>query len=271
MVCGRVKNVIGIIGGSGLDNPKILKHSEQVEVKTPYGSPSSPLSIGEIKGVKVAILARHGKSHSINPTNINYRANILALKQVGVKYIIASSACGSLKEEIAPGKLVLVDQFIDFTKKRHSTFFDAEKVAHIPMAEPFCPKLRAALAESARKLGLDFAGMGTVITIEGPRFSTKAESNFFRMLKADIVNMTTVPEVVLAREAGICYQVVAMCTDYDCFMDDKPPVTIDEVLRVMSQNADKVKKLILETIPTIPKAKTHCCCSEHIKNSIVGD
>lgn len=259
---------IGIIGGSGLEDPKILKNASVMEVNTPYGKPSSPLTSGKINGIEVVILSRHGRKHIIMPSNVNYRANIMALKEQNCTHIIATTACGSLREEIKPGHLVFCDQFIDRTTKRASTFYDKDKVCHIPMAEPFCQKLRKILAETAQKMKLEHHKKGTIITIEGPRFSTKAESHMFRQWKADVINMSTVPEVVLAREAGICYAIVAMSTDYDCFMEDRPAVTIDEVLKVMKQNADNVKKLLIEVIPKI--YYIDCKCREDIKTSIIG-
>ena len=216
----------------------------------------------------VVILSRHGKKHSIMPSNVNFRANIVALKEQGCTHIIATTACGSLREEIKPGHLVFCDQFIDRTTKRAQTFYDSDKVCHIPMAEPFCSKLRKLLAETASELKIEHHKKGTVVTIEGPRFSTKAESRMFRQWKADVINMSTVPEVGLAREAGICYAIIAMSTDYDCFMDDRPTVTIDEVLKVMKQNAENVKKLLLEVIPKIKY--TECQCKVDIKSAVIG-
>ena len=259
---------IGVIGGSGLDDPKILKGAKEIYVSTKFGNPSSGLTLGKINGIDVVIIARHGKKHTINPTNVNYRANILALKEQGCTHIIATTACGSLREEIKPSHLVFCDQFIDRTTKRNSTFYDSDKVCHIPMAEPFCRKLRNLLSETASEIGLGHHKKGTVITIEGPRFSTKAESHMFRQWNADVINMSTVPEVVLAREAGICYAIVAMSTDYDCFMEDRPPVTIDEVLKVMKQNAENVKKLLIATIPKIKYMD--CQCREDIKTAVIG-
>jgi len=252
---GNVK--IGVIGGSGLDDPKLMKDAKEKKVKTPYGSPSSPLTIGKISGVDVVILARHGKDHSIYPTGVNFRANIYALKKEGCTHILATTAVGSLREKIRPGDLVFVDQFIDFTKHRPLTFHD-EKVIHTPMSEPFCKDLRSLLISSAKELKLRHHPKGTVITIEGPRFSTKAESHMFRAWGADVINMSTVPEVILAREAGICYQTIAMSTDYDCWKEGEEPVTWDMILSIMSKNADNVKKLILKTIPKIKNTKCGC-------------
>ncbi|NMC59393.1 MAG: S-methyl-5'-thioadenosine phosphorylase [Candidatus Methanofastidiosa archaeon] len=242
---------IGIIGGSGLDDPKLLQDYEEVEIKTKYGKPSSALVKGKIKGVDVVILARHGKTHSIHPSGINYRANIRALKDVGCTHIIATTAVGSLREEIKPGNIVFPNQFIDFTKKREYTFFDEEKVIHTPMADPFSENLRTILINGANTLGLKYHSKATVITIEGPRFSTRAESHMFRLLGADIINMSTVPEVSLAKELGFEYATVAMSTDYDCWKENEEPVTFEMVMDTMKKNSENVKKLILEVIPKI--------------------
>lgn len=251
---------IGIIGGSGLDDAKLFKDYKEISVSTKYGNPSSTLVTGRVGESNVVILARHGKGHTIYPSGVNFRANVAALKKIGCTHILATTACGSLKEEIEPGHLVFPDQFIDFTRKRELTFHD-ETVVHTPMAEPFCKKLRDLLKETAEELNFKHCVGGTVIAIEGPRFSTKAESHMFRSWKADIINMTTVPEVTLAREAGICYQSIAMSTDYDCWREGDEPVTWDMIVERMSQNADNVKKLVLTTIPKIKYEK--CSCMEN--------
>lgn len=251
---------IGIIGGSGMDDPRLMTNIKERKVKTPYGSPSSPLTIGKINGVDVAILARHGKGHSIYPTGVNFRANIYALKKEGCTHILATTAVGSLREKIKPGDLVFVDQFIDHTKHRALTFHD-EKVIHTPMAEPFCKNLRSLLSKSAKELKLRHHAKGTVITIEGPRFSTKAESHMFRSWGADVINMSTVPEVILAREIGICYQSIAMSTDYDCWKEGEEPVTWEMILNIMKKNADNVKKLLLKTITKIKYTECDTCKS----------
>lgn len=258
---------IGIIGGSGLDDPNLLKDHKEIEVDTPYGKPSSPLTIGRIEGVEVVILARHGKSHGIMPSNVPYQANIWALKEQGCTHILATSACGSLREDIKPGELVLVDQFIDRTTMRKSTFYEKDRVCHIPMAEPFCSQTRETLYTVCKELGLKAHFGGTVITIEGPRFSTKAESKMFRQWGADVINMSTVPEVALAREAGICYQLIAMSTDYDCWRETGEAVDISTVLSIMRQNSDNVKQLIIKTVPKLKH--THCECREQIKTSVI--
>ena len=241
---------IGIIGGSGLDNPDLLSYYEEKSVNTKWGKPSSTLILGKLEGVEVVFLARHDRDHSIPPSRINNRANIQSLKDEGCTHILAATAVGSLREEIKPGNLVFPDQFIDFTKHRDITFFD-EEVVHTPMAEPFNKELRELLLKTAKGLGLESNMDKTVITIEGPRFSSKAESHMFRMWGADIINMSTSPEVILANEIGIPYQAIAMSTDYDCWKDDEEPVTAEMVFRMMDKNAEKVKKLLLEVIPKI--------------------
>ena len=245
---GNIK--IGIIGGSGMDDPRLMKNIKEKTIKTPYGKPSSALTTGKIDDIDVVILARHGKNHSIYPTGVNFRANLHALKKEGCTHILATTAVGSLRRKIKPGDLVFVDQFIDFTKHRTLTFHE-NKVVHTPMAEPFCADLRSLLVKSAKELDLRHHVKGTVITIEGPRFSTKAESHMFRMFGADVINMSTVPEVILARELGICYQSIAMSTDYDCWKEGEEPVTWDMILSIMNKNADNVKALLLNTIPKI--------------------
>ncbi len=249
---------IGIIGGSGLDDPDILHSPQLVKINTPFGPPSSPLATGVIEGVDVAILARHGKDHSIFPSKVNYRSNIWALKEYGCTHILAATAVGSLREEIAPGHLVFPDQFIDFTKKRDITFFDEDVVVHTPMAEPFCPKLRQLLAEKAALLGIPHHTEKTVITIEGPRFSTRAESHMFRSWNADVINMSTVPEVNLAREKKMHYSTVAMSTDYDCWREGEESVTWEMILETMKNNADSVIRLFLHVIPLVAEFDDVC-------------
>jgi len=266
---GRFKIIkIGIIGGSGLEDPKILKDAKEIDATTKFGSPSSTLTTGKIGNADVVILSRHGKKHTIMPSNVNFRANILALKEQGCTHIIATTACGSLREEIKPGHLVFCDQFIDRTTKRASTFYDSGKVCHIPMAEPFCKKLMGLLAEAAKEMKFEHHKKGTVVTIEGPRFSTKAESHMYRQWNADVINMSTVPEVVLAREAGICYAIVAMSTDFDVWHPHEDGVNIGMILKVMRKNAENVKKLLIAAIPKINYEE--CQCREDIKTAIIG-
>ena len=249
---------IGIIGGSGLDDPKfsLLEHPEKTSVSTPYGEPSSPVITGEISGTRALILARHGKDHQLSPTQVNYRANIHALKELGATHIIATTACGSLKTEINRGDFVIVDQFIDFTRFRKTTFFESFEngARHTPMAEPFDKGLRSVLLDCARELSYPVHDGGCVVTIEGPRFSTKAESNMFRIWGGHVINMSVAPEAALANEAEIPYAAVAMSTDYDCWKDDEAPVSWEEIVAVFNQNADRVINLLAMAIPRVTAA-----------------
>ncbi len=244
---------IGIIGGSGLDNPDILKNANEKEVYTPYGKPSSNLKIGKINDVDVAIIARHGRKHEYPPTHVNNRANIWALNNEGCTHIIATTAVGSLKEEIERGDFVILDQFIDFTRHRSITFYDSfeDGMKHTPMANPFDEKLRKAITETCKDLNYKCHEKGTVITIEGPRFSTKAESKMFRLFGADVINMSIAPEAALANEIGIPYAVIAMSTDYDSWLETEEPVTWEAVLRIFNENVDKVKNLLINVITRI--------------------
>lgn len=248
---------IGIIGGSGLDNPKLLTEVNIQTIDTPFGAPSSELTIGKLLNVEVVIISRHGKDHSLLPSKVPYQANIWALQKVGCTHILATTACGSLREDFKPGDFVFIDQFIDFTKHRNLTFYQ-DKVVHTPMAEPFCCSLRQKLDQSAKKLKLSYHTQGTMITIEGPRFSTKAESKMFRSWQADVINMSTVPEVILAREMGICYQSIAMVTDYDCWRDSVEAVTWEIILEQMNKNVDNIKSLLLAVVPMIDSNGCSC-------------
>ncbi len=243
---------IGIIGGSGLDDPKILEASQEIQVDTQYGDPSSSLITGSIAGVETVILARHGRNHQFSPTQVNNRANIMALKNAGVTHIIATTACGSLKEEIDRGHLVVLDQFIDFTRFRKNTFVDSfdQGAVHTPMAKPFDAELRETIFNTAKELNIQVHPKGCVVTIEGPRFSTIAESKMFKMWGADVINMSVAPEAMLANEAGIPYAAVAMSTDYDCWKEDEAPVTWDEILEVFNKNANNVTQLLIKEIET---------------------
>jgi len=244
-------NKIAIIGGTGLENPHILQHPEIVNIETPYGNPSSSFRIGKIAGVDVAILSRHGREHTIPPTQVNNRANLWAIKKLGCTHIIATTACGSLREEINRGDIVVLDQFIDFTRFREITFFDKftpGKLNHTPMADPFNSDLRELIFEKASELNLKYHRVGTVITIEGPRFSTRAESNMFRMWGADVINMSTAPECILANELEIPYAAIALSTDYDCWKTDEVAVTWEEVLKVFNLNIENVIQLLVKSI-----------------------
>jgi 5'-methylthioadenosine phosphorylase len=244
---------IGIIGGSGLDDPNMFKKEKETVIDTPYGKPSSALTIGKIKGVDVVHLARHGKNHQLSPSQVNYRANIHTLKEQGVTHILATSACGSLREEIGRGDFIIIDQLIDFTRHRDITFYESFEngAVHTSMPEPFDAALRKLLYETTVELGLRAHNGGTVVTIEGPRFSTRAESKMFRIWGADVINMSVAPEAILAGEIKIPYAVVAMSTDYDSWKEDEVPVTWEEILKVFDQNAENVKKLLMQVIPKI--------------------
>jgi 5'-methylthioadenosine phosphorylase len=242
---------IGIIGGSGLENPEILQSSEEKHFETPYGTPSSSLLCGSVEGTEIVILSRHGRQHTIPPSKVNNRANIFALKEAGCTHIITSTACGSLREEIGRGDLVIPDQFIDFTRHRDITFFDEFKpgsMNHTPMADPFDTNLRNLIISSAMALGIKIHNRGTLVTIEGPRFSTRAESKMFRLWGADIINMSVAPEVILANEIGIPYAAIAMSTDYDCWKDDETPVSWEAVIAVFNKIVDSVLRLITVVI-----------------------
>ena len=244
---------IGIIGGSGLDDPDIFENPEYIEMDSPYGQPSSRIMSGKIKGMETLILARHGRRHQFSPTQVNNRANIHALKEAGATHILATTACGSLRQKIDRGHFVVLDQFIDFTRFRKNTFHDSfeEGAVHTAMAQPFDRDLRGILSTSARELSLDVHDKGCVVTIEGPRFSTVAESKMFRAWGADVINMSTAPEAILANEAGIPYAAVAMSTDYDCWKEDEAPVTWEEILAVFTKNAENMKALLIRAVENL--------------------
>ena len=242
---------IGIIGGSGLEKLNIFKDVKEIQVATSYGSPSSTFLTDNIGTTEVYILSRHGRDHAIPPTQVNNRANIAALKQLGCQYIFATTACGSLREDIRRGDLIIADQFIDFTRHRINTFydkFDQGKVVHTAMADPFSEKLRLLLIEGCKETGISFHPTGTIVTIEGPRFSTRAESKMFRLLGADVINMSIAPEASLAMEAGIPYAAIALSTDYDSWKHDEEPVTWDDILRVFNENVKHVTGLLVHIL-----------------------
>ncbi len=257
---------IGIIGGTGLYDPDLMKNSKELTIDTPYGPPSDVITIGELEGKLVAFLPRHGKNHTIRPSNVNSRANIFALKKLGVQQIIAPSAVGSLKEEYKPGDIVFVDQFIDRTTKREQSFYTKGKVCHISVAEPMCINLRKNLIVIADNMKLNFHEKGTYVCIEGPRFSTKAESRMFRSWNADVIGMTLVPECVLAREAELCYASISTITDYDVWKDH--PVSAGEVIATMKANVENLKQLLLVAIKYLPE-NSGCECRIALKNAFL--
>lgn len=245
---------IGIIGGSGLDNPDILQNPRDQHVVTPYGEITSPVRVGTIGTHTVCLVARHGREHTTPPTQVNFRAAIDTLRQLGCTAILSTTAVGSLREEIRRGDLVVLDQFIDFTRQRPITFYEnfaPHEPMHTPMADPFDEGLRTLLNQSCEELKIPHHKRGTVVTIEGPRFSTRAESNMFRLFGADVINMSVAPECILANEAGIRYAAVAMSTDYDCWKTDEAPVTWDDILTIFRQNAKKVVDVLMGTIQKI--------------------
>lgn len=264
---GRSDRVpIAIIGGSGIYDPGMFVSSEKRKVYTPYGHPSAQIEIGDYKGLKVAFLPRHGEKHSIPPHAINFRANIWALKELGVERVLAPSAVGSLQEDYKPGELVLPEQFIDRTWGRPGTFYDGGVVAHVSMADPFCPEMIDVLQRSAEQLRVPLRRGGTYVCIQGPRFSTRAESRMFRSLGAEIVGMTLIPEVSLAREARMCYCTLAAITDYDVWADE--PVSAEEVVRTMAENTDKVKRLLADALSKIPPTRG-CSCGRHMDQAFM--
>jgi len=270
LISPKVKAEIGIIGGSGLYDPGIIKDAQEVKVYTPYGEPSDYIIVGKVEGRSVAFLPRHGRGHRIPPHKINYRANIWAMKELGVKFLISVSAVGSLRLDYKPGDFVVPDQFIDMTKKRDYTFFDGPVVAHVSMAEPFCESLRRVIISASKDLNITTHDRGTYICIEGPRFSTRAESRVWKeVFKADIIGMTLVPEVNLACEAQLCYATIAMVTDYDVFAEI--PVTAEEVTRVMAENTEKVKRLLYEVIKRLPEKPEEglCSCCRSLETALV--
>ncbi len=242
---------LAIIGGSGLETLDIFKDSKEKTIITPYGDPSSSLLEGTMLGLDVVFLSRHGKQHTITPTHVNNRANIQALKQLGCTHIIATTACGSLRQHIGHGHMVILDQFIDFTRFRANTLhdtFEPHKPIHTGMATPFSEELRKVIIQSANEELFTFHKTGTVVTIEGPRFSTRAESKMFQLWGADVINMSTAPECMLANEAGIPYAAIALSTDYDCWKTDEEPVSWESILEVFQQNVENVTKLLVRIV-----------------------
>lgn len=253
-----MKTKIGIIGGSGLDKPNLLAGAHDRDVSTVWGTPSSPLREGIIDGVPILLLARHRREHTLPPAQVNYRANIQALKDAGCTHILATTAVGSLRKKIARGDLVIVDQFIDWTRQRKNTYyeqFSPHSPVHTPMASPYDSFLRQCLIAGCRQLGYSFHPRGTVITIEGPRFSTRAESRMFRKWGADIINMSVATETILANEAGIPYAAVAMTTDYDCWRKKEEPVSWEAILSVFRRNAKKVTRLLQTAVSLIASSR----------------
>jgi 5'-methylthioadenosine phosphorylase len=253
-----MRAVLGIIGGSGIYDLPGLEKAREKKIKSPWGEPSAALRIGEIAGLPVVFLSRHDKGHRLSPSDINYRANIDVLKRAGVTDLVSLSACGSFKEELAPGTFVLVDQFVDRTYKRESSFFGKGCVAHVSMAHPVSPRLRIHLATAAEAEGIRVVRDGTYVCMEGPQFSTLAESLTYKQLGYSVIGMTNMPEAKLAREAEICYATVAMVTDYDCWHPDHDAVTVQDIIKVLTANSDKAKRLVARLARDFPREHEPC-------------
>lgn len=264
----NINTPLGIIGGSGLYNMPGLSNAKEISLSTPFGTPSAPLVVGTLNNVGVAFLARHGVGHHITPAEINYRANIYALKMLGVEQIVSISACGSLREDYAPGEIVIPDQIFDNTHGRKRTFFGEGLVAHISIAEPFCPRLSRQLEEAVRQAGGTVHAGGTFITIEGPRFSTKAESNTYRAWGMSLIGMTTSPEAFLAREAEMCYAVMAHVTDYDVWHVNESPVTVEMVVEILQRNTQLAQEAIHILAGQLKTERT-CGCKDALATAII--
>ncbi len=260
--------ILGIIGGSGLYEMRGLEQVEEQTVNTPFGKPSAPIVTGTLEGVRVAFLARHGIGHHISPGEINYRANIYALKSLGVQRVVSISACGSLREDYAPGDIVIPDQLFDFTKDRKRSFFEDGFVAHISVADPFCPDLSEQVYQAVQATGATVHRGGTFITIEGPRFSTRAESNVYRAWGMSIIGMTTSPEAFLAREAELCYAVMAHVTDYDVWHVSEEPVTVEMVIRTLAKNTATAQEAVRILAQNLSPERT-CACKDALADALI--
>ncbi len=261
---------IGVIGGSGLYAMSGLSNNRELRVKTPFGEPSDKIVVGTLEGKRVAFLARHGRGHRILPTELNFRANIYAMKLLGVERIISVSAVGSLQENLRPGEFLVPDQFFDSTKGRKSTFFGEGLVAHVSFDKPTCPQLSAVLADACISAAVPVHRKGTYINMEGPQFSTLAEAHFHRAMKFDVIGMTNATEAKLAREAEICYATVAMITDYDCWHPEHESVTASQIIATLNQNASNAQNVLREAIKTMPGDRK-CKCGAALAHSLITD
>lgn len=262
--------ILGVIGGSGLYQMSDLHKGEWVSIETPFGAPSDDYFVGEIDDVRVVFLPRHGRGHRILPSELNFRANIYGMKKLGVEQLIAVSAVGSLKEEIAPGEIVIPDQFIDRTRGRISTFFGRGVVAHVSFADPMCGELARLLAEVGRETGAAIHQGGVYVCMEGPQFSTRAESHLYRSWGADIIGMTNLQEAKLAREAELCFATLALATDYDCWNTEHGDVVIEEVLAILGRNVTTAQTIIRKAIPRLSRTRS-CPCAHALKDAIITD
>ena len=261
---------IGIIGGSGLYSMAGLKETREIRVKTPFGEPSDAIVLGTLEGKRVAFLARHGRGHRILPSEINFRANICAMKQLGVERVISVSAVGSLQEDLRPGEFLVVDQFVDRTKNRVSTFFGGGLVAHVTFDKPTCTQMSAVLADASVHCGVKVHRRGTYVCIEGPQFSTLAEAHVHRQLRFEVIGMTNVTEAKLAREAELCYATLAMITDYDCWHPEHESVTVTQIIATLNQNAENAQKVLREAVRGMPSERS-CKCGGALKHALITD
>jgi len=261
----------GIIGGSGLYAIDGVEVIDRLRFDTPYGSPSDELILTQIDGHEVVFLPRHGRGHTIQPHRINYRANIYAMKMANVERVISISAVGSLREHIEPGHFVIIDQFMDRTSGRDSTFFDQSIVAHVSMADPVCSSLRQHLLQACRDEGITTHDGGTYLSMQGPQFSTRAESEMYRMLGMDVIGMTNMPEAKLAREAEMCYATVAMSTDYDCWHEDEADVNVADIVEIMRDNVEKAQRMVLSMFARKKSESTSCTCRSALEHAILTD
>ena len=259
---------VAIIGGSGLYAMEGLQELEEQHLSTPFGDPSDPLLVGTLSGQRVAFLARHGRGHRFMPSEVNYRANIFALKMLGVERVISVSACGSLREDYAPGDIVIPDQIFDRTRGRESTFFGRGLVAHVGVAEPFCPELSGTLNQAVLSAGARVHRGGTLVVVQGPRFSTQAESNLYRQWGMSIIGMTTCPEAFLAREAEMCYAVMAHVTDYDVWHKGEAPVSVEMVVRILNQNTRTAQEAVRRLVADLPSDRG-CACPHALKDALI--
>ena len=261
---------IGIIGGSGLYHMPGFEAHEERRLMTPYGEPSDAYIVGKLEGKDVAFLARHGRGHRISPSELNFRANVYGMKMLGVERILSLSAVGSLREEHAPLDFVIPDQFFDRTRGRVSTFFTDGVVAHISFADPVCPQLSGIIHNAARQVGINSKQGGTYLCMEGPAFSTRAESNVYRSWGMDVIGMTNLQEAKLAREAEICYVTIAMVTDYDCWHDEHDAVTVDQIIGNLNKNAENAAKLVQHVVANLSEPRS-CKCGSSLKHAIITD
>ena len=261
---------IGIIGGSGLYDLPGIAEVERLRVTTPFGDPSDELVCGTVGGRRLLFLPRHGRGHRLLPTEVNFRANIFAMKQLGAEWIIAVGAVGSLREDIVPGQLLVPHQLIDRTSRRPSTFFGNGIVVHVAFADPFCPVLSAGLVAAAGRLGVTVHPRGTYLCMEGPQFSTRAESHLYRQWGADVIGMTNLQEAKLAREAEICFATLALVTDYDCWHETEADVAIADVLRILNDNVATAQRVIAATVPQLHAPRT-CACATALAHAIITD